>query len=73
MVEDFIMEIQAKNPRRTKDDSIDIELNHPSFGWITFTASPDDVEQHGRALYNMANAGDFGEVAPYIETTESQE
>ena len=27
------------------------EINHPNFGWIPFTADPDDVEPHGRAIW----------------------
>lgn len=34
---------------------------------ITFTASPNDPEPHGRELYARAVAGDFGPVSPYID------
>lgn len=51
-----------KNPKRNKDGSIDIELNHPVHGWIPFTASKDDPEPHGAAIYEFANRGDFGKV-----------
>lgn len=30
---------------------IDCEIEHPVFGWIPFTASPDDPEAHGRAIF----------------------
>jgi len=33
---------------------------------IPFTASPDDSESHGRALYADAVAGRFGPVSPYV-------
>lgn len=29
----------------------DCEINHPDFGWIPFTADPDDVEPHGRGIW----------------------
>ena len=64
------MTVEAKNPARNQHGGIDIELNHPVHGWIPFTASPDDVEAHGRAIYEMAERGDFGEVAPYVEPEE---
>lgn len=32
---------------------------------IPFTASPDDVEAHGRDIFARASSGEFGEVAPY--------
>ena len=30
-------------------------VNHPDFGWIPFTADPDDVEPHGRAIWAAIN------------------
>lgn len=50
------MALEFKNPRYTKDGRIDIELNHPDYGWIPFTADPNDVEQHCRDLYTSALA-----------------
>lgn len=51
----------------TPDRSIiDLELNHPEYGWIPFTASPDDVEQRGRDIYAAAVAGEYGPIAPCI-------
>lgn len=47
--------------------TIDCEIDHPEFGWIPFTASPDDVEPHGREIHARALTGEFGAVAPYIE------
>lgn len=58
--------MQARNPRRNAFGSIDLELEHPSLGWIAFTADPDDTEPHGRQLYTAAMNGQFGEVAPYV-------
>jgi hypothetical protein len=43
---------------RTSQGAIDCEINHPHYGWVPFTASPDDVEEHGRALYAILNARD---------------
>jgi hypothetical protein len=34
-----------------------------------FTASPTDVEPHGRVLFERAKQGLFGEVAEYVEPT----
>jgi hypothetical protein len=31
-----------------------------------FTASPNDVEPHGRALFEVAIAGQFGDIAEYV-------
>lgn len=59
---------ECKNPRYAAPDNslIDLEWNHPEYGWILFTATPDDVEQHGRDIYAEAKAGKFGAVAPYV-------
>jgi hypothetical protein len=33
---------------------------------LPFTASPNDVEAHGRAIFAAAQAGEYGPVAEYI-------
>jgi hypothetical protein len=33
---------------------------------LPFTASPTDVEAHGRSLFEAAKNGQFGEVAKYV-------
>jgi len=46
---------------------IDCEINHPSLGWIPFTATLDDREPMGRVLYTaIAVAGP----APYDSTKD---
>lgn len=40
-----------RNPVFSSADTVDCEIEHPIFGWIPFTASPDDPEEMGRALY----------------------
>ena len=36
----------------TEDGAIDCEVLHPDLGWVPFTASKDDPEPHGAALFN---------------------
>lgn len=69
--------MQARNLIWVNADStlIDMIVTHPRFGEIPFTASPHDVEPHGRELFARAVAGDFGPVAEYVpppsqDTTE---
>jgi len=58
--------MRYKNPRYTVHGDIDIELDHPEFGWIPFTASPHDPESEGgRALFHEIVAKEPGHVAPY--------
>ena len=46
------------------EDIVVMEIKHPVYGWIPFGASPNDVEKHGRDLYQRALAGEFGDIAP---------
>ena len=57
--------MQVKNPSYNSVGTIDLEIDHPVYGWIPFTASPDDAE--GAELYAQAVDGDFGVIAPYVE------
>lgn len=61
--------MQYRNPRFNAQGSIDVEINHPDFGWITFTASPDDPEEHGRQIFE----GLRDEAAPYVPPEEPTE
>lgn len=58
----------VRNPQYSNADgtTIDVELNHPEYGWMPFTASPDDPEELGRDIYAAAIAGEYGPVAPYV-------
>jgi len=58
--------MNAKNPKYTSTQDVDLEYEDPQFGWIPFTASPNDVEQLGRDLYAEAIAGEFGPIAAYV-------
>ena len=52
-----------RNPRRNAQGTIDIELEHPTHGWIPFTASPDDAEEFGRLLFEEIKLSGV-EIAP---------
>lgn len=43
-----------RNPKHNHFGGIDMEVDHPQFGWIPFTAHPDDTEARGRDLYEAA-------------------
>ena len=62
--------MQTRNPKHNADNTIDMEIEHPVYGWIPFTASPDDVEELGRVLHAAAIAGELGPVAAYIPPPE---
>jgi hypothetical protein len=62
--------MQTDTPIRTPrwnagNQSIDCEIEHPVFGWIPFTASPKDIEAHGRAIFaHIVATMDVAEYAP---------
>jgi len=64
------MNTLCKNPKYNANGSIDVEVNHPVYGWIPFTASPTDTESHGLLIYQAAVSGAYGDVAPYIKSQE---
>ena len=45
---------------------INVALETDVFGEIPFSASPDDVEAHGREIFADAVAGKFGVIAEYV-------
>ena len=58
--------MNVRSPRYNAVGTINLDLEHPIIGWIPFTASPDDVEEHGRVLYEKAVSGEFGDIAEYV-------
>lgn len=56
--------IEFRNPAFNVAGTIDVEFNHPDFGWIPFTASPDDNTEYGPAIYAEAIQGDVAEYVP---------
>jgi hypothetical protein len=51
-----LAEIETKNEVRLENGTIDCDFNHPKYGWIPFTADPDDVEEHGRIILSPPSA-----------------
>lgn len=45
-----------RNPVFNRLGTIDCEVDHPKYGWIPFTASPDDTVEMGREIYAAALA-----------------
>lgn len=57
--------MEVRSARFNRAGGIDCEINHPDFGWIPFTASADDIEEHGRSIYSQLMSS--GKVQPYNE------
>ena len=60
--------IQIRNPIYSVPDGsiIDCEIEHSEYGWIPFTANPNDVEPIGRQIFDACVAGVAGPVASYV-------
>lgn len=37
--------------------SFNVEMNHPVYGWIPFTADQNDPEEFGRNIFNLGVNG----------------
>jgi len=52
-----------------KDGSVDIEFEHPVYGLIPSTVSPDDPDLEGLARWDAVMAGEYGAIEPYVPPT----
>jgi hypothetical protein len=59
-----------RNAAYNKLGTIDCEIQHPSLGWVPFTADPNDVAAHGRELYAAVIAD--GNIAAYLPPTPEE-
>lgn len=50
-------------PRYNSKGTIDCVIEHPTYGPVPFTASPNDPEEHGRQIYAALLRGEFGTIA----------
>tara|TARA_R100000773_G_C4181275_1_gene90896 strand:+ start:497 stop:775 length:279 start_codon:yes stop_codon:yes gene_type:complete len=42
-------------------------------GYYSFGANPDDVEEHGKLIYEKAKAGEYGTIGDYVAPKEPEE
>lgn len=52
-----------RNAKHNAFGTIDCEIDHPVYGWIPFTADPNDVEPLGAEVFNLAK----GSASAYVE------
>lgn len=64
----------VSNPRwvNAERTAIDCEITTSQFGdeVLPFTATPDDTEAHGRAIFASLVAGEYGPIAEYVAPPE---
>jgi len=63
--------MKYKNPVYNQNGTIDCELDHPVYGWIPFTADPNDCEQHGREMFSIITKN--GNIQPYTKPVIANE
>lgn len=63
--------MNARNPKYVNEEmtALDLDIDHPQYGTITFTASVNDSEQLGRDLFQQAVEGQYGEISPFVPET----
>ncbi|WP_353981688.1 DUF4376 domain-containing protein [Salinicola endophyticus] len=68
-------EINWRNPTRHADGTLDCEIEHPTLGWIPFTASPDDPEPLGHEIHAaiLASGEDLPEKSEPIATLAARQ
>lgn len=47
----MLNDLPIRNIKKLNNNNYDCEIKHPLFGWIPFTASRNDIEEHGRAIF----------------------
>lgn len=57
--------MNTRNARHNGQGGIDLEIEHPRFGWIPFTADAGDPERSGQEIYGEILLDDNIKVAPY--------
>lgn len=65
--------MQIRNLQYNSHDTVDCEIEHPTYGWIPFTADPDDCEEMGRKIYTEIIEGKYGDIAPYVPYVPTDE
>lgn len=65
--------MQYRNAQHNDTGGIDCEIEHPVYGWIPFTADPNDPEKHGRDIFVELQDVAAPYVAPTIDATGSLE
>lgn len=46
--------MKFRNAKYNAFGTIDCEIEHPAFGWVPFTASPEDIEPLGKQVFDAA-------------------
>lgn len=65
--------MEVRNPRVSGNGGYNCEINHQVYGWIPFTAHPDDIVELGRQIYFEIHDGLHGEIGSLVVNVLTQE
>lgn len=68
--------MEIRTPRVSGNGGYNCEINHQLYGWIPFTAHPDDIVELGRQVFQEIHDGLHGEIGEFVAnvlTTEEVE
>lgn len=65
--------MEVRNPRVSGNGGYDCEINHDAYGWIPFTAHPDDIVDYGRQIYQEIHDGVHGEIGAFVANVMSRD
>ena len=65
---------EVRNPKFVDADGnvIDVEINHPMFGWIPYSIDPADTDLTINNAELMVLINDLGPIAPYVGPTDEE-
>jgi len=55
-----------------ENDSVNCEVTFVGIGEVPFSASNNDTEAHGVDIFTRCVAGDFGAIAPFVDTSPTE-
>jgi hypothetical protein len=58
--------LSITSPVYSSTGGVMLEVNLGTVGFVTYHATPDDIEEQGRILFDRATRGEFGAIAPYV-------
>lgn len=65
--------MDVRNPRVSGNGGYDCEINHQVYGWIPFSAHPDDIVELGRQVYQEILDGLHGEIGAFVANVLTKE
>ena len=65
--------MDVRNARVSGNGGYDCEINHQTYGWIPFSAHPDDIVELGRQVYQEIHDGLHGVIGTFVANVLTKE